>query len=165
MTAKDELLNRAAREYNAFEAAIHGLNEDHLTEVWFGSWSIRDIVAHVSGWHREMGPAIERLARGEKPLPEGVAGLVYPCLEPGRLHLAEEPTARLLVSRPPARSGDATAIGIATELGKALDVRFEARERNGDGHGARSIPRSRIRHPVPGARPGSDRRVPCNGAR
>jgi len=73
MTAKDELLNRAAREYNAFEAAIHGLNEDQLTLVWFGAWSIRDIVAHISGWHREMGPALERLARGEKPLPDGVS--------------------------------------------------------------------------------------------
>lgn len=71
-TAKDELLNQAAREYNAFEQAIHGLNEEHLTEVWLGTWSIREIVAHLSGWHREMGPALERLARGEKPLPDGV---------------------------------------------------------------------------------------------
>jgi hypothetical protein len=73
MTTKSELLNQAAREYNAFEAAIHGLNEDQLTEVWFGSWSIRDIVAHISGWHREMGPAVERIARGERPVPEGVS--------------------------------------------------------------------------------------------
>jgi hypothetical protein len=72
-TARDELLNRAAREYNAFEQAIHGLNEDHLTEVWLGTWSIREIVAHMSAWHREMGPALERLARGEKPLPDGVS--------------------------------------------------------------------------------------------
>ena len=73
MTAKDELLNQAAREYNAFEAAIHGLNEAQLTEVWFGTWSIRDIVVHISGWHREMGPALERIARGEKPLPDGIS--------------------------------------------------------------------------------------------
>jgi hypothetical protein len=73
VTPKDELLNEAAREYNAFEAAIHGLNEARLTEVWLGTWSIREIVAHMSGWHREMGPALERLARGEKPLPPGVS--------------------------------------------------------------------------------------------
>jgi len=73
VTAKDELLNQAAREYNAFEAAIHGLTEAQLTEVWLGTWSIREIVAHISGWHREMGPALERLARGEKPLPDGVS--------------------------------------------------------------------------------------------
>jgi hypothetical protein len=73
VTTKDELLNEAAREYNAFEAAIHGLNEAQLTTVWLGTWSIREIVAHMSGWHREMGPALERLARGERPLPPGVS--------------------------------------------------------------------------------------------
>ena len=73
MSAKDDLLSQAAREYNAFEAAIHGLNEDQLCQTWLGAWSIRDIVAHLSGWHREMGPVLERLTRGEKPLPDGVS--------------------------------------------------------------------------------------------
>jgi hypothetical protein len=41
--------------------------------VWLGAWSIREILAHLSGWHREMGPALERLARGEKPIPAGVS--------------------------------------------------------------------------------------------
>lgn len=72
-TPKAELLNQAAREYNAFEQAIHGLNEDQLLEVWLGTWSIREILAHLSAWHREMGPALERLARGEKPVPQGVS--------------------------------------------------------------------------------------------
>lgn len=72
-TPKDELLNQAARDYRAFHDAVHGLNEDHLTEVWLGSWSIREIVGHMIGWHREMGPALERLARGERPVPEGVS--------------------------------------------------------------------------------------------
>jgi hypothetical protein len=71
-TPKAELLNQAARAYNAFEQAIHGLNEDHLAEVWLGTWSIRDILAHMSAWHREMGPALARLARGEKPIADGV---------------------------------------------------------------------------------------------
>jgi hypothetical protein len=73
MSTKDDLLSRAALEYNAFEAAIHGLNEDQLCRTWLGAWSIRDIVAHMSGWHREMGPVLERLTRGEKPIPDGVS--------------------------------------------------------------------------------------------
>ena len=73
MTPRDDLLNQAAREYNNFAAAIHGLNEDHLTEVWLGTWGIREIVAHMSGWHREMGPVLERLAHGERPRAEGVS--------------------------------------------------------------------------------------------
>jgi hypothetical protein len=73
MSAKQELLNRAGREYMAFHEAIDGLNEAQLAEVWLGAWSVRDIVAHMSGWHREIGPALERLARGEKPVPPGVS--------------------------------------------------------------------------------------------
>ena len=71
MSAKQDLLNEAARQYKGFHEAIHGLNETHLTEVWLGTWSVRDIVAHMSGWHRELGPALERLARGERPVPDG----------------------------------------------------------------------------------------------
>jgi hypothetical protein len=70
---KDDLLNRAAREYKAFHEALHGLNEEHLCERWLGEWSIKEIVGHMSGWHREMGPALERLARGERPVPEGIS--------------------------------------------------------------------------------------------
>jgi hypothetical protein len=73
VSAKQELLNQAAREYKEFHQALKGLNEEHLTEVWLGTWSIKDIVAHMSGWHRELGPALERMARGERPIPEGVS--------------------------------------------------------------------------------------------
>jgi hypothetical protein len=70
---KDELLNQAARDYKAFHETLTGLNEAQMSEVWLGTWSIKDIVAHISGWHREMGGALERLARGEKPVPPGVS--------------------------------------------------------------------------------------------
>jgi hypothetical protein len=71
--AKDELLLTSAREYKAFHEALHGLNEEQMAEVWLGTWSIKEIVAHMSGWHREMLPVLERLARGERPVPEGVS--------------------------------------------------------------------------------------------
>lgn len=70
---KDELLNEAAREYKAFHEALAGLNETQMTEVWLGTWSVRDVVAHIVGWHEEMGPALERLARNERPVPDGVS--------------------------------------------------------------------------------------------
>ncbi|HEV8616883.1 MAG TPA: ClbS/DfsB family four-helix bundle protein [Methylomirabilota bacterium] len=72
-TTKDELLNLAAREYKAFHETLQGLNEEHMAEVWLGTWSIKDIVAHISGWHRELGPALERIARGERPIAQGVS--------------------------------------------------------------------------------------------
>ncbi|HEU4371687.1 MAG TPA: ClbS/DfsB family four-helix bundle protein [Methylomirabilota bacterium] len=70
---KEELLNEAAREYRALHEALQGLNETQMTEVWLGTWSVRDIVAHIAGWHQEMAPALERLARGERPIREGVS--------------------------------------------------------------------------------------------
>jgi len=72
MSGKQDLLNETALQYRAFHEAIHGLNEEHLDEAWLGTWAIRDIVAHISGWQREMTPALERLARGERPFAEGV---------------------------------------------------------------------------------------------
>ena len=72
-TTKDELLNEAAREYKALHETLQGLNEEQMTEVWLGTWSVRDIVSHIAGWHREMAPALERMARGERPIPEGVS--------------------------------------------------------------------------------------------
>ena len=72
MSPKQELLDEAALQFQAFHEAIHGLNEEQMTEPWLGAWSIRDIIAHISGWHRELIPALERLAVGQRPFPEGV---------------------------------------------------------------------------------------------
>jgi hypothetical protein len=73
VSQKQELLKRAAEEYRAFHQTIEGLNEEQLTEPWLGTWSIREIVADMACWHREMIPALERLARGERPIPPGVS--------------------------------------------------------------------------------------------
>jgi hypothetical protein len=72
-TTKTELLRAAEHEYRALRASIEDLDERRLTEVWLGDWSVKDIVAHISGWHRELAPALERLARGERPNPQGVS--------------------------------------------------------------------------------------------
>ena len=73
MTPKEELLNQAAREYKAFHETLRGLNETQMAEVWLGTWSVKDIVAHMAGWHREMAPALERLAGGAKPVAGGIS--------------------------------------------------------------------------------------------
>ncbi len=73
MSEKTTLLGEAETEFTRFKRALAGLDEANMREVWLGTWSARDIVAHISGWHREMSPVLERLARGERPVPEGVS--------------------------------------------------------------------------------------------
>jgi hypothetical protein len=73
MSLKEDLVVRAAEGYRRFFEALEGLNEADLDEVWLGTWSIKDIVAHIVGWQREMIPALERLARGERPIPDGAS--------------------------------------------------------------------------------------------
>ena len=38
-----------------------------------GVWGAREILADIAGWQREMTPVLERLARGERPIPEGAS--------------------------------------------------------------------------------------------
>lgn len=73
MSEKTTLLSGAETEFAAFKRALAGLGEVQMREVWLGTWSARDIVSHISGWHREMAPALERMQKGERPLPEGVS--------------------------------------------------------------------------------------------
>ena len=71
MGAKQELLEKAEQEYDGLKAAIKGLDEAQMSQVWLGTWGVREILAHMTGWHREMIPALERLGRGEAPYPDG----------------------------------------------------------------------------------------------
>jgi hypothetical protein len=73
MSEKTALLGQAEAEFARLKRALAGLTEEQMRERWCGPWGVREIAAHISGWHREMGPALERLARGEKPIPDGVS--------------------------------------------------------------------------------------------
>jgi hypothetical protein len=73
MSEKQKLLAEAEVEFKRFKEAIAGLTEAQMREVWLGVWGVREIVSHIAGWHREMGPALLRLARGEKAIADGVS--------------------------------------------------------------------------------------------
>jgi hypothetical protein len=53
-------------------AAVEGLDERQMNKVFYGEWSAKDILAHIAGWQHQMTAALERMARGERPTPEGV---------------------------------------------------------------------------------------------
>jgi len=68
--SKDALLREMDAGFAALMDAVNGLSEEQMTRVWYGDWSVRDILAHVAGWHREEIAMLERMARGERPVPE-----------------------------------------------------------------------------------------------
>ena len=69
---KAEVLQNVETESQKLQEAVKGLDNDQMAEVWLDSWSAKDILAHVLGWEREMIVFLERMARGERPTPEGV---------------------------------------------------------------------------------------------
>jgi hypothetical protein len=74
--SRKELLAELNRSFAELEHAFEGLTHEQMLQRWYGEdseeWSVRDIVAHITGWHHEMDDALERIARGERPTPEGV---------------------------------------------------------------------------------------------
>jgi uncharacterized damage-inducible protein DinB len=66
------LLAELDNSFAELKSTYAGLSDADMTVVMQGRWSVKDILAHIAGWHREMVPAFERLARGEKAIPAGV---------------------------------------------------------------------------------------------
>ena len=69
---KQTTLQGAQNGFDELLAAVQGLDEQAMTRTFFGDWSVKDILAHLAGWQHEMAGSMERMARGERPTPEGV---------------------------------------------------------------------------------------------
>jgi uncharacterized protein (TIGR03083 family) len=117
--SREDILKNLDAEFDALLQSVEGLTDDRMKQVWFGEWGVRDILAHVAGWHREMTGAFERIARGERPVPEGVD---YSNADPINARFAEAQ-----------RSADAN--GIIAELKASKDAFVSA---------ARQLPEDRF---------------------
>ena len=73
MADKQKLVQEADEAFGELREAINGLDEAAMKQVWLGTWGAREIIIHVSGWHRELIPAFGRLGRNLTPYPEGVS--------------------------------------------------------------------------------------------
>jgi hypothetical protein len=71
MSDKATLLHEADEAFADLHQAIDGLSDDQMGRVWLGTWGVREILIHVSGWHRAMAVALGRIAKGEAPYPPG----------------------------------------------------------------------------------------------
>lgn len=64
-------MHEADEAFAELRKVIDGLTEDQICRVWLGTWSVREIVIHISGWHEAMIPALAHVANGEAPYPPG----------------------------------------------------------------------------------------------
>jgi hypothetical protein len=71
MSDKGTLLRDADEAFADLRRTVDGLTEEQMREVWLGTWGVREIVIHMSGWHQAMIPALQHIARGEAPYPVG----------------------------------------------------------------------------------------------
>jgi len=71
MSDKATLLREADEAFDELHQAIDGLTDEEMRRVWLGAWGVREIVIHISGWHREMVPALGRIGKDEAPYPAG----------------------------------------------------------------------------------------------
>ena len=65
MSDKTRLLHEADEAFGDLRQAIDGLDDARLARIWLGSWGVREILIHISGWHEEMIQALARIGRGE----------------------------------------------------------------------------------------------------
>jgi len=71
MSDKTRLLRDADEAFGELRESIEGLSDDEMRRVWLGSWGVREILIHISGWHDEMTPALGRVAKDEEAYPAG----------------------------------------------------------------------------------------------
>ena len=71
MSEKSTLLHDADQAFTELRGAIEGLSNDEMRRVWLGSWGVREILIHISGWHDEMTTALGRIGQGHAGYPAG----------------------------------------------------------------------------------------------
>jgi hypothetical protein len=71
MSDKATLLREADEAFAELRRDVDGLSDEDMRRVWLGTWGVREIVIHISGWHEELTPALRRIAGGEAPYAPG----------------------------------------------------------------------------------------------
>jgi len=71
-TDKQSVVQEIRDRYKEYMDAVEGLSEQQMTRPFLGTWGVREITGHIIGWQEQMTTGFERMARGERPTPEGV---------------------------------------------------------------------------------------------
>ncbi len=66
------LLAELDQAHQEFRSLVEDLDELQFERKWIDKrWGVREIAAHIAGWHGKLGAGLERMQRGERPVPEG----------------------------------------------------------------------------------------------
>lgn len=71
MSDKEKLLREADETFAGLHRAVDGLTDEEMRQVWLGSWGVREVLIHISGWHEVATAALGHIARGETAYPAG----------------------------------------------------------------------------------------------
>lgn len=71
MSEKTAMLQDTEQAFGELRDAIEGLTDEEMRRIWLGTWGVREILIHISGWHDEMAAALDRVAKGDAPYPDG----------------------------------------------------------------------------------------------
>jgi len=66
MSDKSTMLRQAEETFAELRQAVDGLTDEQMRRVWLGSWGIREILIHISGWHEA-----RKHRQGRSTLPTG----------------------------------------------------------------------------------------------
>ena len=72
MSDKAMLLRDADEAFGELHRAIDGLTDEETGRVWLGTWGVREILIHISGWHDAMVAALDNIAKGDPGYPAGM---------------------------------------------------------------------------------------------
>jgi hypothetical protein len=61
------MLRQAEDAFAELHESIDGLTDEQMRRIWLGSWGVREILIHISGWHDAMIAAFANIAKGEAP--------------------------------------------------------------------------------------------------
>lgn len=69
---REILVQQLENTFAELQQSIHGLSSDQMLRQWYDGWTVRDILGHIIGWHQASEDILQRIAKGEQPVPEGV---------------------------------------------------------------------------------------------
>ena len=72
VTDKDVAIAELQQAHDRFRDQVADLPDSAYSESFLGTWNLSQVLTHMAGWYGEITPGFSRVARGERPTPEGV---------------------------------------------------------------------------------------------